>query len=129
MEHARSKPAEGTGWVTFASVLFLILGAFNLIDGIAALSGYSKFIEEHLSVGSLEVWGTFFICLGAIQLFAGYMIWQRRVLGQVIGIFLVAINLVAQLIFLPAYPVWSIVIMVVDCMLFYALTVYGELFH
>lgn len=129
MERAHGRAAEGSGWVTFASVLFLILGAFNIIDGLAALGGHETFVEEKLPVGNLEIWGTFMITLGAVQLFGGYMLWERRVLGQVIGIFLVAINLVAQLIFLPAYPVWSIVIMVVDCMLFYALTVYGELFH
>jgi hypothetical protein len=45
-----------------------------------------------------------------------------------LGIFLLSLNLIAQLLFLPAYPVWSIIVMVIDGMAIYGLTVYGDSF-
>jgi hypothetical protein len=48
--------------------------------------------------------------------------------GQILGIFLLTLNLVAQLFFLPVYPFWSIIVMVIDGFAIYGLTVYGEHF-
>jgi hypothetical protein len=45
-----------------------------------------------------------------------------------LGVFLLCLNLIAQLLFLPAYPVWSIIIMVIDGLAIYGLTVYAESF-
>jgi hypothetical protein len=46
----------------------------------------------------------------------------------VLGIFLASLSLIAQLFFLPAYPNWSIIIMTIDVLVIYGLTVYGDAF-
>ena len=53
---------------------------------------------------------------------------KRTDLGNVLGVFLCGISLVAQLFLLPAFPVWGVVIMAVDLVLIYALTVHGYAF-
>ena len=59
---------------------------------------------------------------------ANKLIEKRTDLGNVLGVFLCGISLVAQLFLLPAFPVWGVVIMAVDLVLIYTLTVHGYAF-
>ena len=68
--------------------MFIILGAFNLVDGIAALSKDGHFIEEQLVVGDLVLWGFLLVTMAALQLFTGFALYRRSVLGSVLGVFL-----------------------------------------
>jgi hypothetical protein len=110
----------------FAAVLFLVLGVFNVIDGIVALAKDSHFVDN-LFVGNLTFWGIVMLLIGFVQLYASMQLFSGR--GQALGIFLLGLNLIAQLLFLPAYPVWSIIVMVIDMMAIYGLTVYAEHFE
>jgi hypothetical protein len=121
----RERERPGSGWVMFAAVLFLILGVFNVIDGIVALAGDDHFVDQ-LFFGSLDFWGVVMLIIGGLQLYASTQLFAGR--GQMLGVFLLSLNLIAQLLFLPAYPVWSIIVMVIDGMAIYGLTVYGESF-
>jgi len=116
----------GAGWVAFSATLFLVLGIFNIIDGLVAISKDSHFAGDNLFFGDLTLWGVILLIIGFVQLIASYMLYGGR--GQLIGIFLLVLNLVAQLFFLPAYPIWSILVMVICGMAIYGLTVYGENF-
>jgi hypothetical protein len=118
---------KGAGYIAFAGTLFLVLGAFNIIDGIVALAGDDNFAESELFFGSLGLWGVILLVLGTLQLVAGGRLFQGR--GQLLAVTLLMLNLVAQFFFLPAFPVWSVIIMVVDLVLIYGLTMYGENFE
>src|SRR5919108_6594014 len=119
---------QGEGWIAFAGVLFLILGTFNVIDGVVALAKDEHFADEELFFAGLGFWGAVMLIIGAVQILTSYWIFGRSSIGQVLGIFMASFNLVAQLFFLPAFPIWSIIIMVVDALVIYALTVYGAEF-
>ena len=108
--------------------MFIILGAFNLVDGIAALSKDGHFIEEQLVVGDLVLWGFLLVTMAALQLFTGFALYRRSVLGSVLGVFLAGLSLFAQLFMLPAFPAWALLIMAIDVILIYALTVHGYAF-
>jgi hypothetical protein len=126
MEASRTPEAPGAGWVAFAATLFLILGIFNLIDGIVAVSKDSHFAADKLFFGDLTLWGVILLVIGFLQLLASFQLYGGR--GRLLGIFLLTLSLVSQLFFLPAYPIWSIIVMVIDGMAIYGLTVYGEHF-
>jgi hypothetical protein len=124
---AKSSPAPpGAGWVMFAATLFLVLGIFNVIDGIVAISKDGHFVGDNLFVGDLTLWGVILMAIGVLQLLASFQLYSGR--GQLLGISLLVLNLIAQLFFLPAYPFWSVIVMVIDGMAIYGLTVYGEQF-
>jgi|SRR5581483_3746601 len=127
MEAGVTRPRPGSGWVMFAAVLFLILGIFNVLDGIVAIAKDDHFVTNLIVVNNLAFWGVVMLVIGGLQLFASMQLFSGR--GQVLGIFLLSLNLFAQLLFLPAYPVWSIIVMVIDVMAIYGLTVYGESFE
>jgi hypothetical protein len=113
-------------WATFAAVMFLIVGIFNVIDGIAAISKDRHFRADELIVGSLALWGVILLIVGALQLLTTFLIYRRSPAGQMLGVILAVLNAVAALFFLGAYPIWSLIILVLDGVVIYALTVYGE---
>jgi len=117
---------SGQNWAAFAAVLFVILGVFNLIDGIAALANDDFFAADELLFGDLAMWGTIFLVVGAIQLLTAFLIFRGSVAGALLGITLAGLNAVLALLSIGAYPVWSVIILVVDGVVIYALTVYGD---
>jgi hypothetical protein len=48
------------------------------------------------------------------------------VIARAVGILLAALSALANLVFIEAYPVWSIIIITVDVLVIYALTVHGR---
>ena len=68
------------------------------------------------------------LIIGSVQLLTAMLIMAGKSAGQILGVILACISLVSQLLFLNAYPVWSVIIMVIDLMVIYGLTVYGHNF-
>jgi hypothetical protein len=126
MEARSTRPVPGSGWVMFTAVLFLVLGVFNVLNGIVALANDSHFVHN-LFFGDLTFWGIVMLLIGLVQLYTSMQLFSGR--GQGLAILLLGLNLIAQLLFLPAYPVWSIIVMVIDVMAIYGLTVYSEQFE
>jgi hypothetical protein len=121
-----SRPGQGQNWAAFAGCLFVILGVFNIVDGIVALAKDDYFQADELLLGDLSLWGTIFLVVGAIQLLTAFLIFRGSVAGALLGITLAGLNAVIALLSIGAYPVWSVIILVLDGVVIYALTVYGD---
>jgi hypothetical protein len=121
-----SERERARNWTTFAAVLFFVVGLFNVIDGIAAISKDRHFRADELIVANLTFWGVVLLIIGGLQLLTTLLIYRRSPAGQILGVLLAVLSMMAALLFLGAYPVWSIIIMVLDGVVIYALTVYGE---
>ena len=115
---------EGAGWVTFAGIMLILVGAFNVIDGIAAISD-SKYLANQLLFSNLHAWGWFFLIWGILQILAGFAIFGGATWGAILGIVTAFFNIIAQLSWAHAYPVWAIAAMVLDGFVIYGLVVYG----
>src|SRR3954452_5346003 len=117
---------RGSGWMTFAGVGILMVAILNIIDGIAAISK-SKFFTANASYvfSDLRTWGWIVLALGALQLLVGFGIWAGNQLARWTGIVVVSLNAIAQLLFIPAYPFWSLSIFTLDVLVLYGLAAYG----
>jgi hypothetical protein len=117
---------EGAGWVTFAAVLLGLAGAFNVFDGILALSKSRFYTAEATYVFSdLNTWGWIVLVLGILQLLAAFSLMGGSELARWFGIFVASLNAIGQLMFVPAYPFWALSLFAVDILIIYALAVYG----
>lgn len=127
METSRVRAPEG-GWVTFVAVLFLVVGSFNVINGIALIVDDNYFHVDALLFGDPSLWGWLAITMGAGQILVGFGIFSGSVLAEVVGVFWAGFNACLHLVAIGAYPAWSIIIMAIDGLVIYALTVYGGAF-
>jgi hypothetical protein len=126
--HQGTQSAAWAGWVTFASVLFIVLGIFNVIDGIAALAKHQVFVTTSNAqiVFNLTAWGWILIAFGALQLIAGYFLRTGAVWVRSVAVVLCMLNAVAQLAFLPRNPAWSTLVIALDIFTIWALVVHGN---
>jgi hypothetical protein len=119
-----AEEATGTGWVAFAGTMLILVGCFNIIDGIAALAN-SDYLVNQLLFSNLHAWGWFFLIWGAVQLCAGFAIYSGAGWAAIVGVVSAFGNAIAQLSWARVYPVWAISALVLDVLVIYALVVYG----
>ena len=105
--------------------MLVIVGVLNIFNGIIAIANCKFFTEDTVYVLSdVRTWGWIVLILGIIQLFAAASVLKGGNFGRWIGMIVVGVNLIGQMMFLPFYPFWSILIIALDVMVIYALAVY-----
>jgi hypothetical protein len=128
MEASRRR-VPGERWITFAAVLFLVVGAFNVIDGIALIVDDNYFHADKLLFGDPSMWGGLALTMGAGQILIGFGIFRGSILAQILGVVWAIINGCVHLLSIGAYPAWSIIIMALDGLVIYGLILYGRAFN
>jgi hypothetical protein len=118
---------RGYGWVAFAGVLLLVVGTINFIEGIAAIGNAHFFVHgANYIFGSLNTWGWVVLCIGVVQLLVGLGVFAKNQFARWTGVVILALNAVAQLLMMPAYPFWSLSVFTLDILAIYGLIAYGQ---
>ena len=115
------------GWVYFAGILMLVRAFFQAFLGIVALTKDSFYVvtKESLTIFNYDAWGWGHIILAIVLLTAGFSVMSGNAWGRVVGIIMFSLSLLANLAFLPAYPIWMIAAILIDVLILYALIVHG----
>ena len=115
-----------SGWVTFAGVLLLLVGTLNIIEGIAAIDKAHFFAgNTDYIAGDLNTWGWVVLFIGIAELLVGLGIFAKNQFARWTGVGVLGLNAIAQLMFIPAYPFWSLSIFAVNILAIYGLVAYG----
>jgi hypothetical protein len=114
----------GTGWVLYAGIMLLLVGCWNIIDGIVAI-GNSSYLVNRVPFSNLHAWGWFFLIWGIVQCGVGVAIWAGRSWAAVIGVVSAFGNILAQLAWARTSPVWAVCVIAADALVIYGLVVYG----
>jgi hypothetical protein len=115
-----------SGWISFATVMLTMIGAFNIAEGLAALmmSTVSYIDAGRLVVVNLTAWGVLALVSGALLLAIGLGLFARNEMARVAAIVLVALHALIQLAALAAFPIWSLLMIALDVVVLFALTVH-----
>ena len=121
------EPGRGYGLVLFASILLLIIGCFNAIQGIAAIAHSHVFTAHaHYVFGNLRAWGWVTLILGILQLGAAAGVLAGNQLARWFAVVVIGLNAIDQMFFIPSYPFWSLTIIAMDVVALYGLSAYGS---
>lgn len=130
MANVQQTHASGwTGWIGFASVVMAVSGIVHIIYGLGGIFTQDWYI---VSAGNdaylldVEAWGWSLLVGGFLLLMASALLVSGNMLGRVIGILIAAGSLVANLALLSVTPVWSILAIVVDVLIIYAIAAHGS---
>ena len=119
--------AAGRGLLIFASVLLLVIGVVNLVGGIAAINGSQILIGSAHSVsGGLRAWGWVMAIFGAVQLIAAAGVWAGSQLARWFAVAAVGLSAIGQMLFIPAYPLWSLLIIAADVVALWGLCAHSS---
>src|SRR5262245_1050681 len=105
------------GWVMFASIMMMIVGAFQFVIGLTAFPTDDFFrVDNNGLVARLDytTWGWIHLGLGALIAIAAAMVLVGSWFGRVVGILVAMSSAVANLVSIAAYPLWSLAIITVD---------------
>lgn len=116
-----------TEGLVFAGVLMLCQGALAALQGIAGLVGdpFYRDVAGYTYRISLTGWGVIHLVLGVAVAATGAGILRRVRWARLPGIFFAALSLVAQFLFLPYQPVWSVIVIALDIFIIWALAASG----
>jgi hypothetical protein len=121
-------PSGWIGWIYFAGFMMMILGGMQAISGLAGIFRDSYYIvtQSHLLVFNYRAWGWISLLLGVLIFFAGYELFRGALWARIVALFLAGLSVLSNMAFMDAYPLWSIMMIVVDILIIYALLVHGR---
>jgi len=93
------------------------------LSGLSALFNDKVFVTtpEYIYAFDLTAWGWIQLLLGVAVAIAGIAVVQNKTWGRVVGMILAGASVLANFVFLPHYPVWSILIIALDIAIIWAL--------
>jgi hypothetical protein len=116
------------GWILFAGIIMFTGGIFNVIEGIIALARDDFYLvrSSGLVVNvDYTAYGWGLLIFGLLLIFAGYSVMAGKTWARVLAIILAVVNSIVHMVFMPAYPLWSIMVITLDVFIIYALVVHG----
>jgi hypothetical protein len=124
-------PEEGAhlGWVVFAGVMLLLVGAFQLMAGLIGLLNdqyYQVTTDKLVVTMDYTVWGWIHLGIGVIAMIAALGVMSGARSARYLGIPVAALGAIANFAFMGAYPVWNVIVITLDVLVVYALAVHGK---
>ncbi|HSF36392.1 MAG TPA: hypothetical protein VLA70_09775 [Nocardioides sp.] len=130
-QDAYDEPASRlwTGMMGFASIMLVLIGGFHVLGGFIALLEnrvYDADASELLLFQSYAGWGIAHMALGTFAFLTGIALFYRRPWSRVATIVIASFSAVTNLAFLSASPGWYGMLIVLDVLVIYAVTVHFE---
>ena len=117
-----------TGWAVFAGTVLAIVGAFNIIYGLAAIFRDEVITTtgQHVIVWDVTRYGWILFIFGILQLLAGMALFAGASWARWTAVVLAGLNAVGNVPFLTVQPLWTALIIALDIIVIYQLTARWE---
>ena len=113
------------GWgTTFAGVMMMIVGLVEFFQGLVAVINGNQFFAttpNYVFQLNLTTWGWIHLVLGAVIAVAGLFIFTGNIVARSLGMLLAGLQALANFVWLPYSPLWSIVIIAIDIFIIWSL--------
>jgi hypothetical protein len=120
--HTRSGTS---GWLVFAALMLIIAGSMDVLNGLWALDAQDSAIDAVFWNNNIEAWGWFYIVVGALIIAAGFGVLTRQPWALMVGVITGCFGAVLNMFWIFEYPIVSLVLVLVNILVVYALTTYG----
>lgn len=111
-----------------AGILMVMVGFFHAIQGLVALFNDEFFVfgEDYVFKFDVTSWGWIHLIGGVIVGLAGIALFQGAVWARTVAVILACVSILASFLWLPYYPLWSLVVIAFDVFVIWALTTHGR---
>lgn len=126
MQDERSSWA--VGWSAFAGAILITVGFFQTVAGVVALVDDEFWVvgKEYIFQFDITTWGWIHLILGIILVLSGFGIFTGNVVARTVGVLFAIVSAITAFMWIPWYPLWSIVIIALDIAVIWALTAHGR---
>jgi hypothetical protein len=121
--------STGAGWKTFAGIMVILVGVFNVIDGLRGITSAGQ-VESNFNgqlplTNDIKTWSWVVLIIGAVMILSGFLIFSGNMFGRVVGVLVAGANAVVQLSYIDHNPLWSFTIIIIDVLIIYGLVAHG----
>jgi hypothetical protein len=118
-----------SGWLVFAGTILGIAGIMRIFDGIWAFR-YDGVVPDELEGAllgtSLSTYGWLWLIVGIVLILCSFAVLSRSQLARWIGIFAGAVLAISAIWWIPYYPGWALVYILLGVLVVYGLTAHGD---
>jgi hypothetical protein len=116
------------GAAYFAATLMILVGTFQSVQGFVALLNDDFYVVGAKWVFEFDItlWGWIHLGLGVLLVVAGILLFRGATWARWAAVVLAGVSAVLNFMWLPYYPLWSILVIAVDIAIVWALTVHGR---
>ena len=128
-EHYGPAPTAWTGWVVFGGVILIMMGTFQVVEGLIAVfdDGFFLVRPSGLVVDvDYNTWGWTHVLIGVVAALAGIGLLVGNLAARIVGVGIAILSALVNLAFISAYPVWSVILITLDVIVIYAIIVHGD---
>jgi hypothetical protein len=125
--HDADRDAWAAGGTAFAAILLLVGGVLAILEGIVGIARDSVYVITRGGSAynfNVTAWGWIHLGLGVIAAFIGMGLLLGVPLARFAGIGIASIQIIANFMFLPYQPVWSLIMIAIDLFVIWALANY-----
>lgn len=126
-ETVRGRRSVWAGWIAFASLMMIMMGAFNAIEGLTGVFVDDFYVTtpENVLVFDVTTWGWVHLVVGVLVAITGAVLLTGAAWARVLTVVFAILNAVAQLAFAAVYPVWSLIVITLCVVVIWAVVVHG----
>ncbi len=127
-EQREGRPQEVSGWaaggVLFASTMLVMVGFYQALAGLVAVLNAEFFATARNYTFDLDVtaWGWLHLVLGVVAVAVGIGLIRRATWAGVAAILIAMLSALANFLFIPYQPIWSLVMIAIDLWIIWSLT-------
>jgi hypothetical protein len=123
-EESLVKQRVATGTSMGAAVILVTVGALQVLQGISAVAEDEAIVRgiEYTYKFDLTTWGWIHIVLGAIVAVVGGALFTGAAWARASALVIAAVSILANFLWLPYYPWWSITIIALDVVVIWAVS-------
>lgn len=124
----RQYSGGAVGLIAFAGILMVLSGAFHVVQGLVALVNDSFFVlgQDYVFKFDATTWGWIHLIAGIVVALAGMALFQGSVWARTVAVILACVSIIASFLWMPYYPLWSLVVIVFDVFVIWAVTAHGR---
>jgi hypothetical protein len=114
-----------SGFVVFAGAMLMVIGLVNVFQAFVAWFADDQLVvrPEHFVVVNTTGWGWALMISGLLLMAVGGGLLAATGWSRIAAIVVVGLHAVSQIAWFGAYPVWSLLMIALDVIVLWALTV------
>lgn len=119
---------SAVGLIMFAGILMVLAGAFHFVQGLVALANDTFYIvgPEYVFEFDVTAWGWIHVVAGVVVALAGLALLQGAMWARVVAVAVASLSLIANFLWMPYYPIWSLTVIAFDLLVIWAVVVHGR---
>lgn len=127
--HERHVATGWVGWIGFAGVVMILSGVFQAIEGLVGIFRESFYVvannSQVLVINNVHTWGWINLIVGVIVMLAGISLFSGTTWARTVAVLFALGSAIINMLYLPQYPVWSILCIALSVIVLYAVMAHG----